>query len=130
MRVSLIVAALGLGMVLGLSLGLAPPAAASMRTIERAYELTRHQVQLPGSPEGGLTVRPCPTCRPVLLRVTATTAWFDRPGSGPPAGQKAVLAAWRAAATRPGTLVHVYYEPQTHRVKRIVLDVPAPAVRP
>lgn len=100
-------------------------AAASLGLIEQAYELTRIQVQLPTTADGGLTVRPCPTCRPVSLRVSPATAWFDRPGTRQPAGQAAVLEAFRAAATNPKTLVYVYYEPQTRRVKRVVLDVPA-----
>lgn len=109
-----------------LLLAVSLPAAATLRTIEQAYELTRSQVQLPATPEGGLTARPCPTCRPVILQVTTATAWFNGPGTRQPAGQDAVLAAFRAAATNPKTLVYVYYEPQTRRVKRIVLDAPAP----
>jgi hypothetical protein len=112
-----------------LVLGVSVPAFATLRTIEQAYELTRSQVQLPGTPEGGLTVRPCPTCRPVILQVTTETAWFNGPGTRQPVGQAAVLAAFRAAAADPKTLVYVYYEPQTRRVKRIVLDAPAPVVR-
>ena len=100
--------------------------AATLRTIEQAYELTRNQVQLPASPEGSLTVRPCATCRPVVLRVTAATTWFSRPGVRQPAGQP---PSWLRSGPRqrdPGTLVYVYYEPQTRRVKRVVLDLPAP----
>jgi hypothetical protein len=115
--------------VAALLLGFSLPAGATLRAIEQAYELNRHQVQLPGKPAGTLTLRPCATCRPVALRVTAATAWFDRPGTRQPAGQSAVLAAFRAAATNPATLVYVYYEPQTRRVKRIVLDVPAVVTR-
>lgn len=118
------------GVLAALLLGAALPAGATLRTIEQAYELTRRQVQLPGQPEGTLTVRPCAECRPVVLRVTAATAWFDRPGTRQPAGQSAVLAAFSASATNPAALVYVYYEPQTRRVKRIVLDVPAPGNRP
>lgn len=103
----------------------AQQAAASLGLIEKAYELTRGQVQLPTTADGGLTVRPCPTCSPVSLRVSPATAWFNRPGTRQPAGQAAVLEAFRAAATNPKTLVYVYYEPQTRRVKRVVLDVPA-----
>ena len=112
-----------------LVLGVSLPASATLRTIEQAYELTRSQVQLPGTPEGGLTARPCSTCRPVILRVTTATAWFNGPGTRQPVGQAAVLAAFRAAAADPKMLVYVYYEPQTLRVKRIVLDAPAPVVR-
>jgi hypothetical protein len=102
-----------------LLLGAALPAAATLRAIEQAYELTRSQVQLPGKPEGTLTVRPCPECRPVVLRTTAATAWYRRPGTPEPVGHAAVLAAFRAAAANPATLVYVYYEPQTRRVKRV-----------
>lgn len=112
------------GLLATILLGALPPAHATLRTIEQAYELTRSQVQLPGRPEGALTVRPCTDCRPVVLRVTAATGWFSRVGAPKPDGQATVLAAFRAAAAIPGTLVYVYYEPQTRRVKRIVLDVP------
>jgi len=101
------------------------PAGASLGTIEQAYELSRRDVQLPGRPEGNLTVRPCPTCKTVQLRVTAATGWFIAPQTRKAAGQPALLAAYKAAAANPATLVYVYYEPQTRRVKRIVLDVPA-----
>jgi len=108
---------------------MALPAGATLRTVEQAYELTRTQVQLPARPDGAITVRPCDDCRPVSLRATAATAWFSRPGSRP-AGHEAVLAAFRAAATNPATLVYIYYEPQTRRVNRVVLDVPAPVAAP
>lgn len=113
-----------------LLLGAALPASATLRTIEQAYELTRSQVQLPGGPEGTLTLRPCPDCRFVALRTTAATAWFTQPGARQPAGHAAVLAAFRAAATNPATLVYVYYEPQTLRVRRVVLDAPNAVTSP
>ena len=112
-----------------LLLSVSLPAAATLRTIEEAYELTRSQVQLPDNPEGGLTVRPCPTCQPVILRVTRATAWFISPDTVSAAGQPAVLAAFKASATNPRTLIYIYYEPQTRRVKRIVLDAPTPVVQ-
>jgi hypothetical protein len=110
-----------------LLLGVSLPAAATLRTIEEAYELTRSQVQLPGSSTGGLTVRRCPACSPVVLRVTEATRWFSAPREQPPAGQATVLAAFAAAGNKPGVFVYVYYEPQTLRVNRIVLDVPGGA---
>jgi hypothetical protein len=61
--------------------------------------------------------------------VTTATGWFIAPQTRKAAGQPALLAAYKAAAANPATLVYVYYEPQTRRVKRIVLDVPAPAAR-
>jgi len=121
----LVVALLGI-----LLLGVALPASATLRTIEEAYELTRSQVQLPGASVGGLTVRLCPTCSPIVLRVTEATEWFSAPREQPPAGQAAVLAAFAAAGNNAGLFVYVYYEPQTLRVKRIVLDVPGGAAQP
>ncbi len=121
------------GTIIGLSALLlliwALPAAASLGTIEQAYELSRRDVQLPGRPEGNLTVRPCPTCKPVLLRVTTATGWFIAPQTRKAVAQPALLSAYKAAAANPATLVYVYYEPQTRRVNRIVLDVPAPTGR-
>jgi hypothetical protein len=38
-----------------------------------------------------------------------------------------LLAAFAAAGNNPGLLVYVYYEPQSLRVKRIVLDAPGRA---
>jgi len=105
------------------------PAGAALRTIEQAYELRRDQVQLPAGPAGKMTVRPCDGCRPVALRVTSATRWYERPGGGEPSGQAAVLAAFRAAAAKPGMLVYIYYEPGSRRVRRVVLDTPAPGVR-
>lgn len=108
-----------------LLLGLSLPAAAALRTIEQAFELTPSQVQLPSAASGGLTIRKCPTCSPIVLRVTEATAWFSIPREQPPAGQAAVLAALEAADNRARVLIFVYYEPQTLRVKRIVLEAPA-----
>ncbi len=113
-----------------LVLSFSQQASATLSVIEQGYELNRSQVQLPTAADGGLTVRPCPDCRPVMLRVSTATTWFNRPGTRQPAGQAAVLAAFRAAATNPRTLVYVYYEPQTLRVKRVVLDAPAPLRAP
>ncbi|MEO8223286.1 MAG: hypothetical protein ABI661_00630 [Gammaproteobacteria bacterium] len=109
------------------------PAGASLLTVERAFELTPDQVTLPDRSPGGMTVRPCSTCPPVVLQVTPATTWFLKPGRHAPVGQEAVLVAYRAAANRPAatsqaTLVYVYYEPRTRRVNRVVLDARASAV--
>jgi len=116
-----------IGLAALLLLAGALPAGASLGTIEQAYELSRSDVQLPFRPEGSVTVRPCASCKPVLLRVTTATGWFIAPQTRQAAGQPAFLAAYKAAAANPATLVYVYYEPQTRRVNRIVLDVPTRA---
>lgn len=96
---------------------------AALRQIEQAFELTPAQLQLPSRPDAQLTIRPCADCPIVALRVTAATQWFAGLGEKQPAGQAAVLEIFRTAGSDPQTLVHVYYEPQTLRVKRIVLDL-------
>ncbi|MEO8444220.1 MAG: hypothetical protein ABI567_04355 [Gammaproteobacteria bacterium] len=117
---------LGLAAALLLA-GLGLPAGATLVTVEQAYELTPDQVQLPDRSPGSLTVRPCSTCKPVTLQVTPATTWFIRPGRKTAVGQEALLDAFRAAAFKKATLVYVYYEPQTRRVNRVVLDAPATA---
>jgi hypothetical protein len=96
---------------------------AAIRQIEQAFELTPQQVQLPSRPDAQLTIRPCANCRVVALRVTAATQWYAGMGEQQPAGQARVLEIYRTASSAPQTLVHVYYEEQTLRVKRIVLDL-------
>ncbi|MBL8198679.1 MAG: hypothetical protein JNJ67_07045 [Chromatiales bacterium] len=96
---------------------------AAIREIEQAFELTPAQVQLPSRPDAQLTIRPCAECRIVALRVTPATQWHAGLGKKQLAGQAAVLELLRRAGADPQTLVHVYYEPQTLRVKRIVLDL-------
>lgn len=108
---------------------LALPAAATLQTIEQAYELTRDQVQLPTDTSGPLRIRPCRDCPPVALQVTVDTQWFTAPGA-PAVSRKELLAAFKQAALEPATLVYVYYEPQTKRVKRVVLDRRTEAPRP
>lgn len=97
---------------------------AAIRQIEQAFELTPAQVELPGRPDAQLTIRACASCRVVALHVTAATQWYSGMREQLPAGQAAVLEIYRTASSDPQTLVHVYYDPHTLRVKRIVLDLP------
>ncbi len=97
---------------------------AAIRPIEQAFELGPAQVELPARPDAQLTVRPCAGCPIVALRVTAATRWYSSLIERQPAGQAAVLEIYRAASGNPQTLVHVFYEPQTLRVRRVVLDLP------
>ncbi len=101
-----------------------PAGHATIRQIEQAFELSPTQLQLPARPDAQLTVRPCADCRIVALRVTTATRWYASLSEREPAGQAAVLEIYRTASSNPQMLVHVFYEPQTLRVKRIVLDIP------
>jgi hypothetical protein len=96
---------------------------AAIRQIEQAFELTPAQLQLPSRPDAQLTIRPCANCRVVALQVTAATQWYAGMDEQQPAGQARVLEVYRTASSDPQTLVHVYYEARTLRVKRIVLDL-------
>lgn len=96
---------------------------AGLRQIEQAFELSPAQLELPTRPDAQLTVRPCAGCRIVALRVTAATRWYSSLSEQPPVGQAAVLEIYRAANRDPRTLVHIFYEPQTLRVSRVVLDL-------
>jgi len=97
---------------------------AAIRQIEQAFELGPAQIELPGRPDAQLTVRPCVGCPIIALRVTAATRWYSGPGEQQPVGQAAVLEIYRTASSNPQTLIHVFYEPQTLRVRRVVLDLP------
>ncbi len=105
------------------------PATAALQTIEQAYELTRHQLQLPTKADNRLRVRPCPKCPTAVLQITAETQWFLAPGADT-ANRKEWQAAFQQAALQPATLIYVYYEPQTRRVKRLVLDRRPGALEP
>jgi hypothetical protein len=112
-----------LGLLVLLALWL-PASEAALRQIEQAFELRPEQLQLPARPDAQLTIRRCPGCRVVALQVTTTTLWYAGMAERKPAGQAAVLKIYRTASNDPHTLVHVYYEPRTLRVRRIVLDLP------
>jgi hypothetical protein len=97
---------------------------AAIRQIEQAFELTPAQVQLPSRPDAQLTIRPCTGCQLLALRVTAATLWYSGLDQQQPAGQAAVLQIYSTASGNPQMLVHVFYEPHTRQVKRIMLDLP------
>lgn len=97
---------------------------AAIRQIEQAFELSPAQIELPARPDAQLTIRPCDGCRIVALRVTAATRWYTSLAERQPAGQATLLEIFRTASNDPQTLVHVFYEPQTLRVSRVVLDIP------
>ncbi len=99
----------------------------TIRQIEQAFELRPTQVQLPTRPDAQLTVRPCTDCPIVALRVSAATRWYTSMTAQQPASQAEVLEIYRTASSNQQTLVHVFYEPQTLRVQRVMLDIPAEA---
>jgi hypothetical protein len=119
---------LALGSIVGLALAL--PVAATLRTVERAYEVDPAQLLLPPSATGPLRVRPCANCRPVNLVIGPDTVWQVGVQAGR-SDRPAFLQQFRAAAADRNALVYVFYRPGSSEVTRLVLDRPAAtAVRP
>jgi hypothetical protein len=56
-------------------LGLSLSAAADLTTITAAYEVAVSDLRLPGSENGTLTFRRCPSCEAQTLRVTSKTRY-------------------------------------------------------
>ena len=56
-------------------LGLSLSAAADLTTITAAYEVAVSDLRLPGSENGTLTFRRCPSCEAQTLRVTGKTRY-------------------------------------------------------
>jgi len=48
-------------------------AQAQLRAMEQAIEATTRSISLPASEQGVIVAKPCPTCAPVVLRMTAAT---------------------------------------------------------
>ncbi len=96
-------------------------AAARTENLENAYESTIGGVSLPAGLGGTLQVRECDRCKPVSLRVAATTRYFV----GTPASPPVALAEFRKATADPRharNLLTVFYDLKTNTVTRVVLS--------
>jgi hypothetical protein len=95
-------------------------ARAELKNLENAYESDVGQITLPGSKSGRVTIRNCPSCRPVVLRVTDKTVY--RVGaSGPPVTLAQLREAVAQADAGP-RLLTVYQSVDSGIVTRIVLS--------
>lgn len=111
-----------LTLLLGLSAFLeAGSAVATLRAVERAYEVGIGQVQLPPGEAGPVVVRPCRGCGQVTLRSSASTTWHLGTRN-PPIPRAEFIRQLRGAAVDRSALVYVFYRPGTRDVTRIVLD--------
>ena len=108
-------------LTVALLLASSPPALATLKNIEQAYELRLSQVTLPDAEQGTLVVRPCAACKPQVLNVTAATLYVVRPGKSPVSLRELTKAA-KMAAGRDNASAYVYYQPATRHVTRLVLD--------
>lgn len=107
-------------------LSLAVPGAASANRIveqtEGAYEVPLADAVLPSGPAGRVLFTPCADCERLSLRVGASTVYLV--GAEPVS-----LAEFREAAERfagrggvLATALYVYYDVDSERVNRLVLD--------
>lgn len=109
-------ASLLLGLLLAFGAG---TASAKLRNIENAYEGDIRSVTLPDNASGQVVVRECPTCKPVVLRVSNSTRYYvGLPSSAPVSLQRLRKAAAAAGGER---LLTVFYSLETNVVTRIVL---------
>lgn len=101
---------------------LAAPAAHALEQIEGAYEAALVEVVLPASTRGYVVVPPCSTCRPESLAVDADTAYVVARTAVPYADFARAAAALVAAGRGRSAAVYVFYDLETTRVTRLVLD--------
>lgn len=109
-----------LALLAGLLLS-AGTALGALTAVESAYELLLSNVSLPGNETGQLTLRPCSSCSPQVLRVSPGTEYMSLPAKEPLS-----LTEFRERAgkvlLRNQAAVYVYYDPATGQVRRLVLD--------
>jgi hypothetical protein len=89
---------------------------------ERSYELSLNQVTLPSAANGGLTVKPCPSCTYSTHVLTATTEYFVNGRSLPFADFSRVTENLRADSDAlRKAFVGVYIDVETGRVNRVTV---------
>jgi hypothetical protein len=92
---------------------------------ERSYELSLTQVTLPSAANGGLTVKPCPSCSYSTHVLTATTEYLVNNRSLPFQEFSGVTENLRANTDLARRVfVGVYVDVETGRVNRVTLRHP------
>jgi len=100
-------------------------AAGATRVLEQpegAYEKALAEVALPTGPTGRVSFPPCPGCAPVSLPVSPRTAYFVERSQVSLAVLSDAAAEAAAAGRADETAVYIFYDVETRRVNRIVLD--------
>ncbi len=101
---------------------LSGPARAALTTIEEAIEASTRSISLPASEQGVIVAKPCPTCAPIVLRMTpATRLYVGNALVSLPQLQKYI-------ANGGERYMVVLYDPRVHTLTRIRVtgDRPAP----
>jgi len=111
MRSRLLLSALGLALALA-----AIQARATLRIVEQAVETSTLSVSLPDSNVGSMAVKSCPSCKPMLLRLTPRTQFLV--GRAPvPYAEFVALA--RGASDRG---LGVFYHGNERTITRLIIS--------
>lgn len=100
-------------------------AADATRVIEQpegAYETALAEVTLPAGPVGRVSFPPCAGCTPVSLPVSPQTTYFIERSQVPLEALARAAADAAAAGRADETAVYIFYDVETRRVNRLVLD--------
>ena len=89
---------------------------------EAAYETALADVTLPLSVTGRVTFPPCSGCTLVSLPVSPRTIYLVERAEVPLDALVRAAAEARAAGQADKTAVYIYYDVETRRVNRLVLD--------
>ena len=105
-------------------LGLVASASATrvLEPIEGGYEAVLTEVVLPASTAGYVIVPPCSACPPVSLGVSAQTAYLVERAPVPFADFMQAANALLRSGRAERAAVYVFYDLETTRVTRVVLD--------
>jgi hypothetical protein len=86
-----------------------------MYSSERPIETNTAGLPLPGAVPGSMTLRPCETCTPVTLELTAAAQFFVK-------RKPVTFAELRQLALSSSANVVVFYDSKTNAVTRIVMS--------
>lgn len=89
---------------------------------EAAYEAALADVTLPLSVTGRVTFRPCNGCALVSLPVSPRTNYLVERSEVPLDALVRAAAEAAAAGRADETAIYIYYDVETRRVNRLVLD--------
>lgn len=106
----------------GLALALtAVPAQATLRIVEQAVETSTLSVSLPDSNVGSMAVKSCPSCTPILLRLTPQSRFLV---GGAEVSYPEFISLARGASDRN---LGVFYDGKERTITRLSMSGTAPA---
>lgn len=85
-----------------------------LEVVERSFESSTAEVRIPAAENASLSMRHCPDCPLVTLRITPQTLFFVDE-------EQVTQAEFRKAADRGRTSMTVFYLPESEDVTRIVM---------